>query len=305
MKKIYKKAIIDIGTNSCRLFISEVEDENEKVKILKKLYKETSITKLGNYMDKNLVISVEGINKLIEVIKYYKDICTKYFCDKIIAFGTSAIRESKNKDEIINEIFNKTGIKIEVVSGNQEGEMTFLGSSTEFSEKIMLIDIGGGSTEFIFGDSEEIKYLKSFKLGAVRETKDYFSNDNYEKIKICQNSIRDRIKEVEIFKDEKFILVGVAGTVTTNVSVYKKMKIYNSEKVHLYKLTKSMLEENLKKYLGLNLEERMKMIGLQPERGENIVAGTIIVLEIMNILGKDEIIVSECDGLEGAMITLK
>lgn len=301
----YIKGIIDIGTNSCRLFLAEVGESENKIEILKKIYKETRITKLGNFIQSDTNISNDGIEKLIEIIKYFKNICDKYECKKIIGFATSAVRESSNKDEIVERIKKETDVDVRVISGDQEGKITFAGSSTEFSKKILLMDIGGGSTEFIFGDREKIDYVKSFKVGAVRETKKYFQNDNYDDIKSCITSVRERIGEIEKFKGQDFIFVGVAGTVTTNVSVYEEMKVYDSEKVHLYTLTKKNLKRNLDKFLSLRLKERMEMIGLQPERGENIIAGTLIILEAMDILGKDEIVVSECDGLEGAMINFR
>ncbi len=203
--------------------------------------------------------------------------------EMIIGFATSAVRESSNKDEIVERIKKETDVDVRVISGDQEGKITFAGSSTEFSKKILLMDIGGGSTEFIFGDREKIDYVKSFKVGAVRETKKYFQNDNYDDIKSCITYGRERISEIEKFRGQDFIFVGVAGTVTTNVSVYEEMKVYDSEKVHLYTLTKKNLKRNLDKFLSL--------IGLQPERGENIIAGTLIILEAMEILGKDEIVV--------------
>lgn len=300
----YIKGIIDIGTNSCRLFLAKVEEVDNKIKIIEKIYKETKITKLGNFIENDSSINEDGINKLIHVIKYYNEKIEEYNCKKVIAFATSAIREAKNKEEIKKRIFMETNLKINIITGEEEGKMTFLGTSSEFNGKILLMDIGGGSTEFIFGDSKEIEYIKSFKLGAVRGTRKYFKNDDYEKINEFQNDMEENIKEIEKFKDKDFIFVGVAGTITTNVSVYEKMKNYDTNRVHKYMLTRKNLEDNLKLFLSKNLEERKEIPGLQPERGENVVSGTLIILKVMSLLNKNEIIASECDGLEGAMITL-
>lgn len=304
-KKSYVKAVIDIGTNSCRIFLAIVEEKNRKIQIVKKIYKETKITKLGNFIDENFLITETGIEKLISVIKDYNKKIKKYKAEKIVAFATSAIREAKNKKEIKEKILKETGINIEIISGNKEGELTFLGAAEEFKGKILLVDIGGGSTEFIFGEKDKIDYIKSFKLGAVRETRKYFAEDNYEKIGDCTESIRSRIEEIRKFKDENFLLVAVAGTITTSVSVFEKMENYNSEIVHKYVLKKENLEKNLNLFLSKNLEERKKIIGLQPQRGENVISGTLIILKIMEILEKNEIVASECDGLEGAMLSRK
>ena len=168
----------------------------------------------------------------------------------------------------------------------------------------MLFDIGGGSTEIILGNKNKIEYLKSFKAGAVRESETFFKNDNYSRKDEYMENLKERMKEISQLKDKNFTLVGVAGTITTNVSVKEKMVHYDSSKVHGYKLTKEDLENNLNKFLSVNLEERKKITGLQPQRAETAISGTIIILAIMELLNKEEVIVSECDNLEGAMVNL-
>lgn len=298
----YIKAVIDIGTNSCRLFLAEVLEKDNRIYIEKKLYKETKITKLGNFLDKNKNIMEEGIEKLIGILNYYKNIYKKSAVKEVMCFATSAMREANNKEIVLDKIKEKTDIEIKVITGIEEGNITFEGTSKEFSDDILLMDIGGGSTEFIFGRGNNISYVKSFELGAVRENIKYFSDDNYDKIEECRESIRERLKEIIRFREKDFTFVGVAGTITTNVSVYEKMLHYDSGKVHLYVLTKEKLEENLKLYLSKKLEERKKIVGLQPERGDNIISGTLIILEVMDLIGKKEIVASECDGLEGAIL---
>ena len=298
----YIKAVIDIGTNSCRLFLAEVLEKDNRIYIEKKLYKETKITKLGNFLDENKNIMEEGIEKLIGILNYYKNIYKKSAVKEVMCFATSAMREANNKEIVLDKIKEKTDIEIKVITGIEEGNITFEGTSKEFSDDILLMDIGVGSTEFIFGRGNNISYVKSFELGAVRENIKYFSDDNYDKIEECRESIRERLKEIMRFREKDFTFVGVAGTITTNVSVYEKMLHYDSGKVHLYVLTKEKLEENLRLYLSKKLEERKKIVGLQPERGDNIISGTLIILEVMDLIGKKEIVTSECDGLEGSIL---
>ncbi len=302
--KIFNKGIIDIGTSSCRLFIARVQIINDKVIILEKIYKETLITRLGTFITDTGFILQEGIDKVNDAINYFLEKTASYDVEKIVAFATSAIREASNQKDILHDIYMKTSIKPLVISGEKEGRLTFIGNSSEFKEDILLMDIGGGSTEFIYGNSNEIFYVESFKLGASRETKDFFPNDNYSKITDLKNSIRERLKDLVFLQKKNFKFVGVAGTITTNVSVLEKMKSYDSNKVHLYTLSKSQLENNLQLYLSLPLEKRKEIIGLQPQRGDSIVSGTIIILEVMEILNLENITASECDGLEGAMMKL-
>lgn len=298
------KAIIDIGTNSCRLFVAEIEKDKENIKIKKKLYKETKITKLGKYINPDTSIQELGMEIVTNTIKYYVEKAKEYNVSELIGFATSATREAKNKDIFLKKIYDETKVKIKCISGEEEAGLTFSGAISEFSNKIVLFDIGGGSTEIIFGDKNKIEYLKSFKVGAVRETETFFKNDSYEKIDECMLDIKKRLSDISILKEKDFSLVGVAGTVTTNVSVKEKMIHYDTTKVHGYTITKEDLKENLKKYLSKNLEERKKIEGLQPERADSVIGGTIIILIIMDILEKDKIIVSECDNLEGAMVKI-
>lgn len=303
-KNRFVKGVIDIGTNSCRLFLAEVEKNNKDIFIKRKLYKETRITKLGTFVDENGNIKEDGIKVVIDIIKDYKKIADSYGTSEIIGFGTSATREAKNGEYFLNKIYDETDVRVICISGEKEAELTFLGAISEFRDDIVLVDSGGGSTEIIYGDKFGINYLKSFKAGVVRDTEKFFKNEDYSKIEDCVSDLKERFRELKNLKRKDFELVGVAGTVTTNVSVKEKMKKYDTDKVHMYVLSKKDLEENLKKYLSVNLEERKKIVGLEPKRADVIISGTIIILVVMETLGKDTITVSECDNLEGAMIKL-
>ena len=257
-KKNIIRGVIDIGTNSCRLFLAEVEKNENEAIIKKKLYKETQITKLGKFINPDSTIQEEGMNIVTNVIKKYAEKAREYNADEIIGFATSATREAANKDIFLKKIYDETKVNIKCISGEEEAHLTFSGAVTEFKNPVVLFDIGGGSTEIIFGDKNEIKFIKSFKAGAVRETETFFKNDSYENINKCIESLKERLSEIEPLKRYSFDLVGVAGTATTNVSVKEKMLKYDSEKVHGYVLTKEDVEKNLKKYLSVNLEERKK-----------------------------------------------
>ena len=164
----------------------------------------------------------------------------------------------------------------------------------------MVLDIGGGSTEIILGDREQIEYIESFNVGAVRLREKFFKGEG--NILDCEVWVKKILKKLSKYKGESFTLVGVAGTVTTHVSVLLKMKEYDTDRVHMYRLTKKEILKNLSKFLSKSLEERKKIVGLHPKRAEIIIPGTYLLLWIMEILEKDEIIVSESDILEGVMM---
>lgn len=293
------KAVIDLGTNTCRLFIAEVENNEIKTSHLK----EMEIVTLGEDVNKTKRLKESAIERTLECLKKYKAKCDELGVKEIIAKATSATRDSENRDEFIERVFKETGIKIECISGKEEGTYTFKGATLDIKDELVLLDIGGGSTEVIYGNSEEIKYIKSFDIGAVRIREKYFENDdftsNYDKAK---KWVLDEISELSFLREKKFTLVAVAGTATTQVSVKEKMKIYDSKIVHKYKLTKSDIVSNIELYKSFNLEERKNIVGLHPKRADVIIGGTYILDIIMDFLGKDTLLISENDILEGIMV---
>ncbi len=299
----YTKGIIDIGTNSCRLFIAEIMETEERINILNELVKEVEIVKLGEEVNKNHFLKKEAMERTIECLKKYKAMADKYGVKELKAFATSATRDAKNREEFLKKV-RDLGIEIKCISGEEEAKLNFLGNSLVFDERILVIDIGGGSTEFTLGKNNKIDFIKSIDIGAVRATEKFFSQENYSKenIEKCKEWVKENIREIIKIKNEEFKTVGVAGTATTQISVKKEMKIYDSQQVHMSEITVKELERNLKLFISKNIEERKEIIGLEPKRADVIIAGTIILITILKELNKDKIVVSESDNLTGAMI---
>ena len=299
----YTKGIIDIGTNSCRLFIAEIMETEERINILNELVKEVEIVKLGEEVNKNHFLKKEAMERTIECLKKYKEMADKYEVKELKAFATSATRDAKNREEFLKKV-RDLGIEIKCISGEEEAKLNFLGNSLVFDERILVIDIGGGSTEFTLGKNNKIDFIKSIDIGAVRATEKFFSQENYSKenIEKCKEWVKENIREIIKIKNEEFKTVGVAGTATTQISVKKEMKIYDSQQVHMSEITVKELERNLKLFISKNIEERKEIIGLEPKRADVIIAGTIILITILKELNKDKIVVSESDNLTGAMI---
>ncbi|ADO82982.1 3-dehydroquinate synthase [Ilyobacter polytropus DSM 2926] len=297
------KGVVDIGTNSCRLFISEVEKNENKYSIKRKFRKYLEITKLGEDVNKNGYLLDSAINRTVDVLKNYSEKMASYGVAEKLVCATSATRDSSNREDFIRKVKNESGLEIKCITGDEEASLSFKGASDDIEGELLLIDIGGGSTEFINGSKNDINFMKSFDIGAVRVTEKFFVNDNHceENIKLAEQWVKSQIKEAKDLSKRDFILVGVAGTVTTNVTVYEKMVDYDPEKVHMYNLTMANVEENIKLYLSKNIEERKKIKGLPPKRAEVIIAGTFILKWIMETLERDEILVSENDILEGMM----
>ena len=296
------KGIIDIGTNSCRLFIAELENTSEGKKIKKELVKDVEIVKLGEGVNKTHNLNPNAIKRTLDCLKKYKEKASSYGVENIRAFATSAVRDAENREVFLQEV-SKLGIKIECISGKTEATLNFLGNSLVFKDRILVVDIGGGSTEFTLGKDKSIDFIQSINIGAVRATEKFFSDNDYseEKLEKCKVWIRKNLEILKTIKDRDFKLIGVAGTATTQISVRDKMEIYDSSKVHMATLTLNELKENLSLFLSKNFEERKNIIGLEEKRADVIIAGTLILLTILEELNQDKIIISESDNLSGAI----
>ena len=296
------KGIIDIGTNSCRLFIAELENTSEGKKIKRELVKDVEIVKLGEGVNKTHNLNPNAIKRTLDCLKKYKEKASSYGIENIRAFATSAVRDAENREIFLQEV-SKLGIKIECISGKTEATLNFLGNSLVFKDRILVVDIGGGSTEFTLGKDKSIDFIQSINIGAVRATEKFFSDNGYseEKLEKCKIWIRKNLEILKTIKDREFKLIGVAGTATTQISVRDKMEIYDSSKVHMATLTLDELKENLSLFLSKNFEERKNIVGLEEKRADVIIAGTLILLTILEELNQDKIIISESDNLSGAI----
>ena len=311
-KNDFLRASIDIGTNSCRLFIAEVKEIDNEIIFKKEIHKDLEIVKLGEDVNKNKFLKEEAIERTLKCLKKYRELIDEYSIEEknIICFATSATRDSSNRDYFIKKAQEDTKIKINCISGDEEAYINFKGVISSFDknfkENILVFDIGGGSTEFTLGNMNGIEKKISLNIGSVRITEKFFLEDgiyNYseENRNKAKKWIKENLEKLEEFKNESFILVGVAGTTTTQVSVREKMEIYDSEKIHLSDLTTKEISDNLDLFIK-NIENNKKVKGLDSKRRDVIIGGTIILKEILEYFKKDSLIVSENDNLMGAIL---
>ncbi|MFA1733599.1 3-dehydroquinate synthase [Fusobacterium animalis] len=310
-KNDFLRASIDIGTNSCRLLIAEVQKDNEIINFKKEIYKDLEIVKLGEDVNKNKFLKEKAIERTLKCLKKYKEIIDKYSIEEknIICFATSATRDANNRDYFIKKVYDETKIKINCISGEEEAYINFKGVISSFDknfkENILVFDIGGGSTEFTLGNINGIKKKISLNIGSVRITEKFFLDNgiyNYceENREKAKEWVKNNLQKLEDFKNENFTLIGVAGTTTTQVSVREKMEVYDSEKIHLSSLTSKEINDNLNLFIKNINKQEIK--GLDPKRKDVIIGGTIILKEILEYFKKDFVIVSENDNLMGAIL---
>ena len=296
-----KRAAIDIGTNSTRLLIADVVEKVNRIE------KHTVITRLGRGVDNERRIGREGIEKNTEVMLEYKKIAESYGISMIKAIATSAVRDAVNKEEFLRVVKIKTGIDVDIISGAYEAELGFIGASSVLNGGYgLVIDIGGGSTELILGSDGNIKMLKSVDIGAVRMTERYLGFDSISKDSIrkaedyIRSSINGIVKGIRDVHD--ITLIGIGGTITSLAAVDQSLEVYNTEKVHKYKLGADRVNYIFEKLTAMSFEKRKDIKGLQSGRADIIPAGSLILKVIMQELDSDFIIVSENDNLEGLLI---
>lgn len=293
-----KVAGIDIGTNSMRLLLADYHKENEHSKFWNR-EKEVKITRMGKGVDENRMIEPSTFSRNIDSFTEFVQKAKTGQAERIFAIGTSALRDAKNGEDFVLQAEKSTGVKINIISGNLEAELGFYGVSQGVKEsgRILIIDIGGGSTEFVVGSQiEGIVFKKSLDIGAVRLT-DKFGEDMIRMSDYIDEEIRIIEDLIERFAVK--LIVGIGGTISTVSAINMCMACYDSERVHNSSISKQEVGSILKLLQSLSLEERRKVVGLQPERADIIVAGVNILLGIMKEMRISKITVSEYDNLEG------
>ena len=296
-----KVATVDIGTNSMRLLIADYE--NNKIFNRKKY---VEVTRIGKGVDEKGMISGEAINLNSSVLEKFISLAKSKRCEKIRVIGTSALRDSKNSDELIKKAYETTGVNIEIISVEMEANLGFLGIKSILDEKkyTLTIDIGGGSTEFILGNRDgELVFSKSENIGVVRLTERFLKLDIPSDIEIIEMDkyietvIGDTIDVLKRYDIGKFI--GIGGTATSISSMIQKMEIYCSDKIHNSKIYYDELLEIYKNLKKMTLEEKKMIVGLQAKRADVIFTGVCIMKKIMSMLDIEYVTVSEYDNLEG------
>ena len=300
-------AAIDIGTNSFHLVIASVNDKG----IVKVLTKDKEVVRLGKSSTDMKYISLDAMERAITALKRFKITCDSFNAE-IRAVATSATREALNKDEFINEAYRRTGISVEVISGYEEARLIYLGvlqALDVYDKKILLIDIGGGSTEFLTGEKGNVKFSNSIKLGAVRLTEKFFSDGKYtkENIENARLHVRSLINPIvrSLKKESYDIIIGTSGTITNLGSIiYCKS---STEDVSLfnfnnYKYTDTELNEAVKTILSYDNAAAIKKIeGLDSDRADIITAGAIILEQIFKEINIKQITLSSYALREGIL----
>lgn len=283
-------AAIDIGTNSTRLLV--VESCGGGLKVL-----ETglSTTRLGEGMGGGVLLP-GAMERTMEAINSFYQIAQRLGAERVVAAATSAVRDASNRDEFLDGVRRKTGLRVRVLSGEEEAAMSYRGVLSGLAvvpRSTVVADVGGGSTEFIWNQGGRLR-LTSVNVGAVRMTE----------ADLGEEEVAARLSPalVEVRRAQVKTLVGVGGTITTLAAIDQGLVLYDPDRVHGYCLSATNVSDILKALKRMGVEERKQVPGLQPERADIIVAGVTIVKAIMDGLGQGQLLVSECDILYGLVL---
>ncbi|WP_243136617.1 Ppx/GppA phosphatase family protein [Acetobacterium paludosum] len=292
-------AVIDIGTNSTRMLIFR----NCEGKLIR-VNKSVRYTRMGQGVNQTGRLHPDAEKRNFEALEEFKTIAEDYHVTDFYLFGTSAMRDAENTENYTAYIREKLGLNIEVISGEAEAELGFVGVSQCFDDKILIFDIGGGSTEFIYGENNEIKKMMSLNLGCVRCTEEYLFSDPPTVQELEQMNERIYSEFVKRTKDflptKPYKLIGIGGTATSLSTIKQELKIYDSEKVHKSTITKDELEVMIDNLSGKTIQERQNIVGLEAKRADIILAGALLLLNIFKITGENSFTVCDYDNLEGA-----
>lgn len=309
LTKKNRLAAIDIGTNSFHLIIVEFRKGGK----LKLLDREREFLRLGSELGEDLsFISEKEIVKAISVLKNFSKLANYHKAD-IRAVSTSAVREAKNKNEFIRTVFEQTGIKVETIEGTEEAKLIFLGmkNALPINDKSVLgIDIGGGSTEFIYGVNGSPVFAESVKVGAVRLSKKFFPNFiiTDSAVKQCSEYVEQQIKMNSKFQTniKMDFAVGSSGTVDTiclikqfqkDAEIKPRLNGYTFDKLEFDEIYSFVM--NLK-----NPDERMRVPGIESKRADIIPAGLIILKKAFELFNIQKMVLSEYALREGVVYDL-
>jgi len=300
-----RTASIDIGTNTIRLLISERTSQD----VFKKLHISRIITRLGEgFSEDKRLLNSNAMDRSLDALCNFSKVIKEYNVSKIRSVATSVVRESENGREFVGQAADKAGLKVEVISGEEEARLTVLGvlkSLDANTSDCIIFDIGGGSTEYIYIHNSKIVNLTSINLGVVHLTEEFLKNELETKEEITQLSqhiqqiLRRELQSFDILKKKDLILIGTAGTPTTLAAIELKLKEYNPGLVNNFVLTEDVVLSTIDKLIKIPKKERANTIGLEKGREDILIAGALILVETLRIFSLNKLIVSDGGVLEG------
>ena len=300
-------AAIDVGTNTLRLLVAEAGGPDR----FTILHEEQEITRLGEGLTPTSMLQDASRRRSLTVLKRFADLTRRFKAEQLAVVATSAVREARNSEEFVNEAARETGLAIRVIDGKEEARLTLLGVRHGLrlgSQRVLVMDVGGGSTEFVLASGEAIEAMVSTGLGVVKLTERHLVSDPpaAAEIRGLEQAVVTRLERLrrELPGLGGTRLIGTAGTPTTLAAIGLALVTYDRRRVQGHRLSLARVREVLDRLAALPVRERRRIPGLEPGRADVILAGAAIVAASMERLGYREMRVSD-DGLrEGILLDL-
>lgn len=297
---------IDIGTNTLRLLISETGPHT-----LKEIYSDRRVTRLGQDLARTGRLSQEAESRTLHALADFAGKIRLHSAAHTAAVGTSALRSAEGAFHFLARVKAEAGIEVKVITGEEEAGLTIIGvfaALKDMNESALVLDIGGGSIEIIAAKNGRVLHATSIDLGAVYLTERFIHSDPPERAEIenirkaLSNALADIDRVVEAHRPG--VLIGTAGTVTTLAAMDQGLSVYDPDKINNYKLTSCAIDNMVGFLTTRSIDERRGIPGLEPGREDIILAGAIIVQEIMNRYEYSQMIVSDWGLREGIVLDL-
>jgi exopolyphosphatase/guanosine-5'-triphosphate,3'-diphosphate pyrophosphatase len=295
--------IVDIGTNSTRLLVAEVVDGE-----VRELERRSTVTRLGRGVDTSRQLAAEAIDAVCDAVRDYIAIYEEAGVERVSAIATSAVRDAGNSGAFLAELRERFALDARILDGATEARLTYLGACAGRAacEKTLVVDIGGGSTELVIGDGPHVGFYASLQAGTVRHTERHVAHDPPEaaELEALAGDVRELIAEAlgSASLAQANEGIAVAGTPTSLAAIDQQLEPYDPDLVHGYVLPLTSIQRMLSELASVPLAERLEVKGLHEGRAPTIVAGVVILIQVMRAFGLDEIEVSEHDILWGAAL---
>ncbi|MFE2942531.1 exopolyphosphatase [Streptomyces sp. NPDC059255] len=299
-------AAIDCGTNSIRLLVADVHPETGEVVDLDR---RMTIVRLGQGVDRTGRLAPEALERTFAACREYAAVIAEHGAERIRFVATSASRDAENRDVFVRGVVDILGVEPEVITGDQEAAFSFTGATKELPgrDSYLVVDIGGGSTEFVVGD-DRVRAARSVDIGCVRLTERHLVRDGAVLDPPTPDAIAAVRADIEAALDlaeeavplrEPRTLVGLAGSVTTVAAIALGLDAYDSERIHRSRIPYGRVKEITDHLLAATHAERAAIPVMHPGRVDVIGAGALVLLAIMERSGAQEVVVSEHDILDG------
>jgi exopolyphosphatase/guanosine-5'-triphosphate,3'-diphosphate pyrophosphatase len=298
-------AAIDCGTNSIRLLIADIDGSN-----FREVVRDMEIVRLGQGVDESGQFHPDAIARTLAAVDKFAAEIAKRGVEKIRFCATSATRDATNRHLFVDGVRDRLGIELEVISGDEEAALSFAGAIKDLdpsSGPFLVVDIGGGSTEFVFGTST-VEAARSVNIGCVRMTERHFASDpaTAEQIELARTDIQAAIAQAAAIVPitQAKTLVAVAGTATTVAAAALNLPEYDRYAIHLSRISAKQTHDAATMFATSAREQRLALGYMHPGRVDVIAAGSLVLSEIMKSTGASEFVASESDILDGMAFSL-